>query len=45
MTVKRYNITWTDKITVTNTITQTITADDSDIAELAKRGRFRYTVI
>ena len=43
MTVKRYSITWTDKQTITRTITQNITADDTKIDELAKRGRFRYT--
>jgi len=45
MTVRRYSITWTEKETVTKNITQTITVDDSQIDELAKRGRFRFTVI
>ncbi len=45
MTVKRYSITWTERQTVTKTINNTITADDTEIAQLAKRGNFRYTVI
>ena len=45
MTIKHYSITWTDKQVINKTTTLNITADDSKIDELAKRGRFRYTVI
>ena len=43
--IKRYRITWTEKAQTTTTIDNNITADDSEIAALAERGKFRYVVI
>ena len=45
MTVRRYKIEWVKIESVRTTMTKEIQADHTEIADIAKRGRFTYTVV
>ena len=45
MVLKKYKITWTEREVTMKTIDKEITADTTDIAEMAKLGDFTFILI